>query len=164
MLIPAVEDLVSELPQGLRRLAKAQYELWIHLAAEVSSMRRVHPNLFAELEGSKRMPLITRLAELTGLCKTTIEKLTSLAALLLCVTDSWLLSPQMLKQWIHLLGKICSLYYNENRKFGLNVRDVIAFAQEALESGKKEYLHHAFSLFFTNPQIGDVEAKETFPL
>ena len=110
------------------------------------------------------MPLITRLAELTGLCKTTIEKLTSLAALLLCVTDSWLLSPQMLKQWIHLLGKICSLYYNENRKFGLNVRDVIAFAQEALESGKKEYLHHAFSLFFTNPQIGDVEDKETFPL
>ena len=83
------------------------------------------------------MPLITRLAELTGLCKTTIEKLTSLAAVLLCVTDSWLLKgTPMLKEWIHLLGKICKCYYNENRKFGLNVRDVIAFAQEALESGK----------------------------
>ena len=155
--------MVKELPQGLRRLAKAQYELWIHLAAEVSSMRRVNPNL---LETSRREPLIKRLVELTGLSKGTIEKLTSIATLLLCVDDSWLLgaSPQMVKQWIHLLGKICSLYYNENRKFGLNVRDVIAFAQEALESGKKEYLHHAFSLFFTNPQIGDVEDKETFPL
>ena len=73
---------------------------------------------------------------MTGLSRDTCDKLTSLAAILLFVTDSWLLSPQMLKQWIHLLGKICSLYYNENRKFGLNVRDVIAFAQEALESGK----------------------------